>query len=255
MTSTNCNRVAESLQAMGKAKGTGVKSAALLHENTLWGNTVAKYMEQSLKEKGIELLRKSVYTVGSSDYTLELAKLKALKPDVLVANAYFSDSLIIIRNMYELKFNTMGVIGAGGAYNSPKFIAQMGKLSEYILNCDYACDPKNPRTAKIAEIYKKRFGIEFEPNPAYGYTCVHLLKDAIERAGSTDREKVRLALAQSNFRDHILPQDAIRFDETGQNIGANPLVWQVQNGVPKVVYPPRYAESEPAFPMPPWEKR
>lgn len=254
-TSRSCRRVITLLKDLEKTKGVKVKSAVLFHENTLWGNTVGKYIEQFLKEEGIELVGRTPYAVGSPDYTLELAKLKALKPDVLIGNAYFRDSMIIVRNLYELKFNLLGIFAPGGTWNQPKFIEQMGKLSDHIMNCDYAYNPKNPKTAKVAETYKKRFGIEFEPSAAYAYTCVYVLKDAIERAGSADREKVRLALVQSDFKDHILPQDAIRFDEAGQNIGANPLVWQNQNRAGKVVYPKEFAESEPVFPMLPWEKR
>jgi branched-chain amino acid transport system substrate-binding protein len=254
-TSRSSKRVVNLLKYLEKNKGIRIKSAVLFHENTLWGNTVGKYIEQFLKEEGIELAGRSAYAVGSPDYTMELAKLKNLKPDVLIANAYFRDSMIIVRNLYELRFDLMGIFAPGGTWNQPKFIEQMGKLSEYIMNCDYAYNPKNPKTDKVAEAYKKRFGIDFEPSAAYAYTCVYVLKDAIERAGSSDREKIRNALAQSDFKDHILPQDAIRFDETGQNIGANPLVWQNQNRVGKVVYPNEYAESEPIFPMLPWEKR
>jgi branched-chain amino acid transport system substrate-binding protein len=84
------------------------------------------------------------------------------------------------------------------------------------------------------------------------YQVVHVLRDALERAGSTDREKVREALAKTNLSDHILPQEAIRFDEAGENVNASPALLQVQDGKPVAVGPAKYAEAKPVFPVPKW---
>ena len=79
------------------------------------------------------------------------------------------------------------------------------------------------------------------------------LKDALERAGSTDREKVRDAIAKTNLTDHILTQDAIRFDDSGENVNATPALLQVQGGKPVVVGPARFQEAKPVFPVPKWK--
>ena len=86
-----------------------------------------------------------------------------------------------------------------------------------------------------------------------GYQVTYVLKDALERAGSTDRDKVRDAIAKTNLTDHILTQDAIRFDDTGENVNATPALLQVQNGKPVVVGPARFAEAKPVFPVPKWK--
>jgi len=86
---------------------------------------------------------------------------------------------------------------------------------------------------------------------------VYVLKDALERAKSTDREAVRNALAATKLTDHIFPQGGkpIVFDETGQNINAGILYTQVQKGDVYSVYPKVYAEKKPIFPVPRWEDR
>jgi branched-chain amino acid transport system substrate-binding protein len=80
-----------------------------------------------------------------------------------------------------------------------------------------------------------------------------VLKDALERAGSMDREKVRDALASTNLADHILPQGPIKFDDSGEDINASPALIQVQNGKPVVVGPAKYAEAKPVFPVQKWK--
>jgi branched-chain amino acid transport system substrate-binding protein len=84
------------------------------------------------------------------------------------------------------------------------------------------------------------------------YTVIGVLKDALERAASTDRDRLREALAKTNLADHILPQDAIRLDDTGENVNASPALLQVQGGRPVVVGPARFAEARPVFPVARW---
>ena len=74
-----------------------------------------------------------------------------------------------------------------------------------------------------------------------------LLADAIERAGSTDRDKITAALASSSFTGHIMPYGPTRF-EKGQNMGAAPVNTQVQGGDIKVIFPDAFADAKPVFP-------
>jgi branched-chain amino acid transport system substrate-binding protein len=78
-------------------------------------------------------------------------------------------------------------------------------------------------------------------------------KAARPRPASTDREKVRDAISKINLTDHILTQDAIRFDDAGENVNASPALLQVQGGKPVVVGPARFVEAKPVFPVPKWK--
>jgi len=80
------------------------------------------------------------------------------------------------------------------------------------------------------------------------YTAMMLLADAIERARSADRAAIIDALASSKFSNHIMPYGDTQF-VNGQNMGAQPLMTQVQKGDIKVIVPREYREAEPIFPM------
>jgi branched-chain amino acid transport system substrate-binding protein len=75
-----------------------------------------------------------------------------------------------------------------------------------------------------------------------------LLADAIERAKSPDRAAIIDALAASKFDNHIMPYGPTQF-VNGQNMGAQPLMTQVQKGDIKVIVPRDYREVEPIFPL------
>jgi branched-chain amino acid transport system substrate-binding protein len=76
-----------------------------------------------------------------------------------------------------------------------------------------------------------------------------VLRDALERAGSPDRAKIREALAKTSLSDHILPQGPIQFDKTGENVNAQPALLQNQGSRTVVVGPGHFAEAA-VFPVP-----
>jgi len=108
------------------------------------------------------------------------------------------------------------------------------------------------RAKAVFAAYEKRFNSTLTSHGVQAYTVIYVIKDALERGGSAARDKLRDALAKTNLTDHILPQDAIKFDDTGENVNASPALLQVQNGKPIVVGPARFAEGKPVFPVPKW---
>jgi len=74
------------------------------------------------------------------------------------------------------------------------------------------------------------------------------LKDALERAASIDKEKVRKALAETHLTNHLLPRRVIRFDETGKDPDATSMVLQIIQGKYYTIWPPEFASKEGVWP-------
>jgi branched-chain amino acid transport system substrate-binding protein len=72
------------------------------------------------------------------------------------------------------------------------------------------------------------------------------LVDALERAGSRDREKIIEALASSNWNGHFMPYGPTKM-VNGQNQGARPVVTQIVDGQVRLVHPDEYANAKPQF--------
>jgi branched-chain amino acid transport system substrate-binding protein len=104
------------------------------------------------------------------------------------------------------------------------------------------------------DAYAKRFNAPMSSHSVQSYSAMMVLRDALERAGSADRAKVREALAKTNLADHILPQGPIQFDKTGENSGAQSALLQNQSGRTVVVGPSQFAEAKPIFPVPRWAR-
>jgi len=184
----------------------------------------------------------------------EFARLKAARPDLLVISGYYGDSKIIAETAAKLRIGVHALVGlANAAYSNPRFITENRELTDHLFDGNYWHNPQSPRARAVFEAYQKRFNSVMSNHGVQGYQVAFVLKDALERAASTDREKVRDAISKTNLTDHILTQDAIKFDEAGENVNATPALLQVQGGKPVVVGPARFVEAKPVFPVPKWK--
>ena len=111
---------------------------------------------------------------------------------------------------------------------------------------------------KFVNAYKKKYGLEPE---GYGtsssYMAVYVLKDAIEKAGSLDPDKVVAAMKKT---DLMGVYGRIRFDPKSNQIipatnpkeGAVGTIFQWQKGKRVVVFPLSIATGK--IQLPPWMK-
>jgi branched-chain amino acid transport system substrate-binding protein len=68
---------------------------------------------------------------------------------------------------------------------------------------------------------------------------IHIMVDAIRRAGAAEPEKIREALTQTNYNGLV---GNIRFDAKNQAYGQDVYLAIIKNGVPEVVKTARIAK-------------
>jgi branched-chain amino acid transport system substrate-binding protein len=250
------------LEAVGQRRGTPVKNVALMHEATLYGQTVSKYQREYLAKSGLKIVADISYATNAPDLTSEVGKLKAAQPDAVLATSYISDAILITRTMAELQADTGGLIGTSAGHIDPAYVTGLGPLAEFSMtpgewNPDLKKAGSSAVNQAINEAFKKRYGVEMNGHAAENYVSVYVLKDAIDRARSLDPQKLREALAATDFAGerNILPYERIVFDATGQNKNAQLVMLQVQDQKFRTVWPPEYASTAPIWPVPKWTQR
>lgn len=238
---------------MARNASAPLKRVAIMHEDGNFGTTMGNHVEGFASKLGYELVQNIPYNLRSPDFTAELSKVKASKADLLLVSGYFGDSKLIAETASKLRMGIQALVGlANAAYSNPRFINDNKELTEHLLDGNYWHNPKSARAKAVFAAYQKKFDSPMTSHGVQCYQVVYVLKDALERAGSTDRDKLRDAIAKTNLADHILPQDEIRFEVSGENANASPALLQVQNGRPIAVGPARFAEAKPVFPVPKW---
>ena len=106
---------------MAKAAGTPIKRVAMMHEDGNFGTTMGNHVEAFAARLGYELVQRVPYSLRSPDFTAELSKVKAARPDLLVISGYYGDSKIIAETAAKLRIGVHALVGlANAAYSNPQ---------------------------------------------------------------------------------------------------------------------------------------
>lgn len=234
-----------------KASGSSAKTIAYLHDNTAFGKPLSAHVANFAPQYGLTVIEDVPYSPRAADVSTEVGKIKAAGADIILDTGYFGDGVRVYKTMKDLRVKAQAIMGcANGAFSHPKFIKELGAITENVMDGNYRANPLSALTQKAFANYKGIYGNEMGASTVFSYQAAYVIADAIERAGSTDRKAVRDALAKTNMTNHILPQGPIVFGKDGQNINAQAAVTQIQGGAVKVVWPSKYAEAKPVFPVP-----
>ncbi len=241
----------EYLSEIIKASNSGAKTIAYLHDDTAFGTSLSGHVIDFAPEYGLEVVLDVPYSPKSADVTTEVAKIKAAGADIVMDTGYFGDGVRVYKTMHDVRLQCQGIVGCGnGAFSHPKFIEELGGITEHVLDGNYRANPLSKLTQQALAHYKEVYGREMGASTVFAYVAPYVIADALERAGTTDRAALRDALAATNITEHILPQGPIVFDENGQNKNASAAMMQILDGEIKVVWPKKYAQAEPIFPVP-----
>jgi branched-chain amino acid transport system substrate-binding protein len=161
---------------------------------------------------------------------------------------YQNEYTLLARTLYQQKINVAGFFSIlGGGFNY-KFVKEMPDVSQYMMDVNHWYNPKSEKALAL----KKRVegtGALFTFEVYLAYTVVHLLADALEHAGSADKEKLTAALNASTFKAELMPYGPTKF-VNGQNEGGRPGVMQSIKGDIVVIAPEDVAEAKAVFPKP-----
>jgi branched-chain amino acid transport system substrate-binding protein len=230
----------------------GLKTVALINVDTLPGKAVAKGALELAKKKGLEVVLHETYPPGTTDFSAILNKVKAAKPDVLVANYVPAEVIAMTRQMRDLDVNVkmLSATPGGGFLDYSK---ALGKTAEFVYAGSY-WDPglAYPGNREFVAAYQK----EFNHDPSFlsvsSYAGCQLFMEAVRRAGSLDSDKLREELLKMKTKT-LFGDFAV--DERGFQLGHKAITVQWQDDKQVVVWPDEVAAGKPRFPMPPWGGR
>jgi branched-chain amino acid transport system substrate-binding protein len=239
----------DNLVKLNDAAGKPVKTIVLIHEDGLFGSGLAKLLQAKLPERGFEILDTIAHPTPSRDMTNVALQIKAKNPDLVIPSSYYGEFVLLARTMQQQRVRPKAVYAVlNGAASNYRFVKEFPEAAQYIIDTNHWYDPRN-ETAIALKKTVDGMGKFFTYNVALNYSAILLLADALERAGSIDRDKIIEALQTSSFSKHIMPYGPTKF-VNGQNTGAAPVNTQVQGADIKVIFPEAFADGKPIFPMP-----
>jgi branched-chain amino acid transport system substrate-binding protein len=237
-----------------RKNGKKIDTVALFYEDTIFGTDSSNTQRKLAAERGYKVVADIKYRSNSPSLTSEVQQLKSANPDVLLPSSYTTDSILLVKTMDELGYKPKNLLAqAAGFADKATFDAVGDKLEGLISRASFSIDmaAKRPSIAKVNELFKKRAGRDLNDNTSRQFTSVIILADAIDRAKSTDGEKIRAALAATNTPGDqtIMPWKSVHFGPDGQNPDADPVLIQYLGGKFVTIYPEADAVAKAKWPM------
>jgi branched-chain amino acid transport system substrate-binding protein len=238
-----------------KETGVAPKRVVLMHTNDLFGQSQARGFVAAHKAAAPawEIVDVIPWPEPPSDLSTEVARARSLKPDIIAPITRPASAQLLLPELAKQRVEVLGVVSPGspGLYEAGQ-LAVLKEHLEHVLDSVPWPDFRNPRTQRVAEEYAKRSGGKtFDTNSGYPYDGTHIVADALERAKSTDPDAVVQALKETKLTSLVMLQSGpAMFNEIGDNPNAVPVMIQIQNQKPVVVWPRDLAAAKLVFPRP-----
>jgi branched-chain amino acid transport system substrate-binding protein len=237
-------------------KGPKIETLSLFHEDTIFGTDSANTQIKLADERGYKIATNIKYRANSPSLAAEVQQLKAADADVLMPSSYTTDSILLVKTMAELGYKPKAIVAQDAGFSESSFYDAVGdKVEGVISRSSFSLDltAKRPSVGKVNELFKARSGKDLNDYTSREFMALLILADGIDRAKSTDGEEIRQALAATNLPGErtIMPWKQVKFDETGQNNDADPVLLQYVKGKFVTIFPVQAAIAEPIWPMNP----
>jgi branched-chain amino acid transport system substrate-binding protein len=134
--------------------------------------------------------------LGAKDFSSYFGQLRAARPDVIMTATAGNDTVRLLTQMrdYGLLGGKLVLAGASGAVTQETIEAMKGAADGFISAAGYAVDLDTPQNKKFVADFRKAFKDDPDLFGADTYGLFFLLKQAIEKAGGTDTDKLRAAM-------------------------------------------------------------
>jgi branched-chain amino acid transport system substrate-binding protein len=212
---------------------------AVIFENTAFGTATSKGLREQAPAQGAEIVLFEPYSAGLTDAGPLINKVKASGANMLFPVSYLNDLILIIRAIKQVGLK-VAINGGSGGFVIPDFYKNVGNLAEGLLGVAHWNHDMNADSQKVNAAYQKQYG-EFLFEYAGGLVAqTFMIADALERAASTDPQKVRDAIAAldvSSGYAAMCPGGKVKFGPDGKNVYAHPVGVQWQHGDLATVFP------------------
>jgi branched-chain amino acid transport system substrate-binding protein len=242
-----------------KAANTTPKTAVLLSINDTFGTSMIGGIKAMFPKFNMpyELVDTISYDANAKDLSVEVAKAKATKADMMMPVCRLNDAKLLIQEMVKQRWEPMIVMNPGspGLYEQD-FLKTMGKYGEFHISNVPWLDPKSAMTASLEKHHLAKFPTDqLDINGGFTFEAMLIAAQAWLSAKSTKAEALMAALKGLKIDQHVIIGGPIQFDAKGQNVNIAAAAIQNLKRKPTVVMPQASADAPLVFPMPGWNDK
>lgn len=206
----------------------GAKTAAIMvNTSSDYSDGIANAFIKQAEKEGIKVVAKEGYSDGDKDFKAQLTKINSENPDILVVPEYYELSALIATQAREIgmKSTFVGPDGWDGIIGALDSSSYSVVDNSYFTN-HYSTEDNNEKVQSFLKKYREKYNEEPTAFSALAYDTVYVLKNAIDKAGTTDKAELTKAIKASDM-DGVTGH--LTFDENNNPIKAVTII-KVQDG-------------------------
>lgn len=175
----------------------GARNAAILYDrDSIYSKSLVQSFKHTLTRLGGEIVIEQAYGQRESNFISQLTAIRDLNPDVIYVPGYYQEVAVIAKQTKQLGIKA--TLLGGDGWDSPQVFEIGGDAlnNSYITN-HYAPDDPSPAVKRFTADYRVRFGSTPDAIAALSYDALKLIADSLTRAGTTEGQRLRDAVART----------------------------------------------------------
>lgn len=204
------------------------KTAAVMVNNSSdYSDGIANSFIQQAEKLGITVVAKEGYAEGDKDFKAQLTKIAPTNPDVLVVPEYYEQAALIATQAREVGI-TATFVGPDGWDGVAKALdkSAYGAIENSYFTNHYSVEDTSERVQNFIKAYKAKYNEDPSAFSALSYDAAYIVKESIEKAGSTDKEAITKAMKEINYNG-VTGQ--LTFDEKNNPVKAVTII-RIEDG-------------------------
>ena len=183
------------------AKARGVRSIALLYANdSVFSKSSFDVMKASAERAGLDILGVESFASRDTDFSAQLTKVRALRPDAVAIAALVEPTAGVVLQARQLGFGRETLFIGGNGANAPKLGEIAGAAADgLIVGSPWFVGKDDPANQAFVAKFRAKYGHDPDQFSAQAYDCMHILADAIARAGAAEPAKIHDALLATKY--------------------------------------------------------
>ena len=203
-------QVAPMVDYFSKAKG--ARTYFLVGNDYAFGRGMLNFTKKYIEQTGGKVVGEEYLPIDGSDWTSVISKIRTARPDALIsATAGGAPNVALAK---QVKGAGLTLPYGNLAIDEGTAQAMGGTAEGMFMSASYLTRIESPQNSQFLAAMQKRFGADLKtPNDLSEpqYEAFHLFKAAVEKAGSTDADKVVKALGEVSFNG---PRGPIRMNRS-----------------------------------------
>ncbi len=212
--------------------GKKIKTVGFVYINNDFGKSFDDAWVKLAKEHGYKVVLNQSYGEAATDLTPIVLKIKSVKPQIVLLVSDAADAILLQNTMASYDVRPWALISSGGGQADPSFIKNTGKNAQYLFDSsEWASDMNRPGLKELNKNFKKSYGFDVNGETMDAYIGMHTILAALQKTCSTNPDKFRQAMLNTQFKGgplSVMAYPSVDFDKTGQNINAGLIMVQVR---------------------------